>query len=92
MSKAGRPHKSPPRPYSCPVCGKQLYRRETKVLTYRCNCGRSYDLIEGELRPKERRARVETVREERPALEWWEFEQLSGWEPAKELLKELVRE
>lgn len=83
MSKTGRPHKSPPCPHFCPACGKQLYRRETKAPTFRCPCGRSYDLAEGELRPKERRVRAEVVREERPALAWWEFERLNDWNPVE---------
>lgn len=92
MSKAGRPHKYTPCPYFCPVCGKRVRQRETKAPSFRCPCGRSYDLVEGELRPKEKRPRVEVVREERPALEWWEVERLNGWEPSKKLLRELVRE
>lgn len=44
-------------PYRCPTCLKRLYQRD-KPTSFRCNCGRSYDLVEGEMRPKVRRVVV----------------------------------
>lgn len=66
-------------PYFCPTCLKRLYQHG-KATSYRCNCGRSYDLIKGEMRPKTRRVvAAEVVDEVRPALAWWEVEELAGW-------------
>lgn len=47
-------------PYFCPACHKRLYQRD-KATSYRCNCGRSFDLIEGEMRPKVRRVKEVVV-------------------------------
>lgn len=37
--------------FFCPACAKRLYQHG-KVTSYRCNCGRSYDLVEGQMKPK----------------------------------------
>lgn len=47
-------------PHFCPVCLKRLYQR-SKPTSYRCNCGRSFDLVAGEMRPKVRRVVAEVV-------------------------------
>lgn len=78
----GRPATRPLCPYFCPACGKRLYQHG-KATSYRCNCGRSYDLIEGgELRPKGRRVKVvEAARKQTGAGKSAdEYERLNGWE------------
>lgn len=82
--KPGRPFTGTPCPHFCPACRKRLQQRKTRAPSFRCpNCGRSYDLVGGELRPKVKAAKVE-VTEERAAglvMTWRETELMNGWVP-----------